>query len=166
VAVETGTVKLVLLEDLAVELEPTMVAAVAELELLVKEIMGEVLDLHSVTLLLEVEVVKVKLETLMEHLKVELILQLAVMVETVHKVILLAQQRITLVEELEELTHLHMHLLLHKLKVVKVVVVMVMEIGLIKITVELKTELQILVEAVEDYIHVETLVKQEDQVFV
>jgi hypothetical protein len=59
-----------------------------------------------------------------------------------------------------------MHLLLHKLKVVKVVVVMVMEIGLIKITVELKTELQILVEAVEDYIHVETLVKQEDQVFV
>jgi hypothetical protein len=166
VAVETGTVKLVLLEDLAEELELITVAAEVELELLEKEITVEVLGLHLVMLLLEVAAVKVKSETLTEHLKVELILLLVVMVETVHKVILLAQQLTTQVEELEELTLLLTHLLLHKLKVVKVAVVTVMEIGLIKITVELKTELRILAEAVEDYIHVETLVKQEDQVFV
>ncbi|HAT64694.1 MAG TPA: hypothetical protein DCS66_08850 [Flavobacteriaceae bacterium] len=86
------------------------------------------------------------------------------MVGTVHKALLLVQQLTTLVEELEDQTHLLMHLLLHKPKVAKVAAEMVMEIGMIKITVVLKTELPIQAAVAEEYILVELLVKQVDQV--
>jgi hypothetical protein len=166
VAVAVTILETVLLEDLAEELHTTTVAKVEEQELLEKEIMVEFLDQLVVMLLQEAVAVKVKPETLTEHLKVELTLLLLAGVEMVHKVILLEQQLIMLAEELVELMHLHTHHHVHKLKVAKVAVEMVMEIGLIKIMVGLKTAVLILAEVLEDFIRVELLEKQVDQEFV
>ena len=158
---ETGLIKLELLVVLEAAVAGITAAKVEHQELLEKEMLVVVLDLHMVMLLLEAVAVKVKLETQTELLKVELILRLVAMVETAHKALLLVQRLTTLVEELEDQTHLLMHLLLHKPKVAKVAAEMVMEIGTLQMLEVLKLALLILAVVAAVCILVELLEKLE-----